>query len=513
MRDTTPIAVGCGQFVGRDPQRVEDMLSPVALAARAAERACADAGAARPLAAAIDLIAVVRLFEHSVADSAMWPNPFGSCANVPWAVARRLGARPRAAIYAEVGGQSPQRLINQLAPRIAAGEIKVALITGAEAIATIRDATRRGIALDWREEAQGDFEDRWPGKPFVTPYERRHGVVWPIQVYALCEQVRRHARRQSLAAYRADIARMLASFSAVAERHPYAMFPRAHGSEFLATPSAENYLLCEPYTKWMVAQDAVNQAAAVVLTSVGQARELGIAESRWVYLHGAADVDDRYLLERPDLAQSRAQSAAVTQALAQAECELGAINHRDFYSCFPIAVSSIAEPLGLPLDGSVQLTLTGGLPYFGGPGNNYSLHAIATLVDTLRRERAARGMVVANGGYLSKHSVGIYAGMPPAGGWQPPAPTMTLDHVARHVDESATGAAQIESYAAIHSRAGPADGFVVARMLADDARVMARVRADDRAALEALFAEQVIGRHIAISRDGDLHRFQLSSAA
>jgi acetyl-CoA C-acetyltransferase len=513
MHDNTPILVGAGQYVGREMTSPAQLLSPVEIASEAARRALADAGLSPAHLAQVDTLAVVRMFEHSVADKAMWPNPFGSTNNVPWSIARRIGIHPRHAIYAEVGGQSPQRLVNTLAERIHAGEVRLALLTGAEAIATIRHATRQGLALDWHEEVDGDFEDRWPGKSFVTPYEQRHGIAWPIQVYAMFEQVRRHARGLSLAACRADIAALFAPFSAVAATHPYAQFPVAHAAAFLRTVSPQNYLLCEPYTRWMVAQDAVNQGAAVVMTSVGIARALGIPAARWVYLTGYADVDEVSVLKRANLAASQAQNLAVYTALAAAGLDLAAVRYLDFYSCFPIAVSSIAEPLGLPLDGSRPLTLTGGLPYFGGPGNNYSMHAIATVVERLRADRAGHGLIVANGGYLSKHSAAVYSGHAPAA-WHPvsSAAAQCLAHADTGicVDEAASGRAQIESYAAIHAKGVPADGFVIAR-LADGARCMARLVRGDAASLACLFEEQVIGRAIEVSwRDG-LHTFQIAA--
>ena len=514
MLDNTPILVGAGQYVGRDMSRADLLKSPLDIAAIAAQRALDDAQSTRALAAEIDMLVVIRMFEHSIEDRSMWPNPFGSTNNVPWSVAKRLGATPGQAIYAEVGGQSPQRLVNQMAERIHAGELRMALLTGAEAIATIREATRRGFELDWNEHASGEYEDRWPGASFVAPYERRHGVVWPIHVYAMFEQVRRHARGLSSAACRRDVAQLFAHFTAVAAAHPYAQFPVVRDQDFLATVCAQNYLLCEPYTKWMVAQDAVNQGAAVLMTSVGVARELGIAPARWIFLNSYADVDDQTVLQRADLSASHAQNLAVRSALAAAELGINDIKYLDFYSCFPIAVSSIAEPLGLPIDGSRPLTLTGGLPFFGGAGNNYSMHAIATVIDKLRADRDARGLVVANGGFLSKHSAAVYSGRAPAR-WQP-CSSRTAQAEAQaptgiRIDETARGPAHIESYAAIVNKGTPADGFVVARMVADNARVMARMAQGDNATLAALFAEQVIGRPITVSLDGDRHAFAIAT--
>src|SRR3989442_5439301 len=71
-------------------------------------------------------------------------------------------------------------------------------------------------------------------------------------------------------------------------------------------------------------------------------------------------------------------------------------------------------------DDPLALTVTGGLPWFGGPGNNYTTHAIIALADRLRASRDAFGLVHANGWHLTKHALGIYGGAPPPRGWQRP---------------------------------------------------------------------------------------------
>ena len=510
-----PVLVGVGQCVQRDLAAQTTLLSPVELAAAAGRQALADTGAGERLSPLIDVLAMVRLFEHSVGDRGMWANPFGSSNNVPRSVAHRLGLAPIHAIYAEVGGQSPQRLVNTLSARLHAGEIRAALLTGAEAIATIRHASRQGLALNWAEDIEGSCEDRWPGKSFVTPYEQNHGIAWPIHVYALFEQVRRARKKLSLAHYRAEMAALLAPFSAIAAENPFAQFPMPRTAEYLATPSAENYRLCEPYTRWMVAQDGVNQSAAVILTTVGVAREAGIPQSKWIHLHGHADLDEVNVLRRARLDVSEAQNRAVQLALAASDLTIEQIGPLDCYSCFPIAVSSIAEPLGLPLDGSRPLTVTGGLPFFGGPGNNYSMHALASLVERLRAQPAAKGLLVANGGYLSKHSVGVYSATAPEH-WQPVEASAEQRVVEATgnvvVDEKAEGRATIETCAAIYRKEQPVDGFVIARLREGGGRCLAKAMPGDTAALACLFAEEVIGREIEISRHEGLHHFRLTQA-
>ena len=64
----------------------------------------------------------------------------------------------------------------------------------------------------------------------------------------------------------------------------------------------------------MVARDQANQGAAVLMTSVGRARELGIPEARWIYLYCGADVRERTVIERQDLSAGPASVLAAIDA-------------------------------------------------------------------------------------------------------------------------------------------------------------------------------------------------------
>lgn len=505
----TPILVGSGQYVDREPPQPGRSLSPVDMNAEAARRALADCGAGGDFAATIDVLAVARLFEHSVKDRVMWPNPFGCSDNMPGSVAQRLAIKPRRLVYAEVGGETPQRLVNQMAEAIHAGEIRSALLTGAEALATIRHAQRAGIEFDWREECGGDYEDLWPDTLMATEHEIAHGIAFPINVYALFEQVRRQRLGLDDAAYRRAIGELFAPFSEVAAANEYAQFPLARGVDEIAEASAENFVLCRPYSKWMVAQDAVNQGAAVVMTSVAVAREAGIPESHWITLPAYADVDELTVSQREDLSRSHAQGLALDRVLDDAGIGVDDIDLIDFYSCFPVAVFSAADQLGLPTDGSRPLTLTGGLPFFGGPGNNYSLHAIAEVVQQLRGRPSGNALVAANGGYLSKHSVGLYS-RAPAAPWQPRSSAREQAAVNAGatlvVAEEANGTATVETYAAVYRRGEPDGGFVVATM-ADGARCVAVPGPGDADGLATLFGDDVIGRTISVRHEDGFNRF------
>ncbi|MGE0484471.1 MAG: acetyl-CoA acetyltransferase [Gammaproteobacteria bacterium] len=509
MHDSTPILVGAGQYVDREPPAPGRSLSPADIAAEAARRALAHAGATQPLEAHVDVLAVARLFEHSVRDTVMWPNPFGCSNNMPWSVANRLGVKPRRAIYAEVGGETPQRLVNQVCEAIHAGATRMAVLTGAEALATIRNAQRAGVSFDWHEEVDGEYEDLWPEDPMTNAWETAHGITYPIQVYCLFEQVLRHELGLTNDDYRARIGRVFAPFSAVAASNPYAQFPEALDADFIATPSKGNFQLCEPYNKWMVAQDAVNQGAAVVLTSVGLARELGIPEANWVYLNAYADCDDLFVSHRPRLATSRAQGLAIRRALDDAGLTTDQLTHLDLYSCFPIAVTAACEHLGIDPESGRALTLTGGLPFFGGCGNNYSLHAIAEVVAQLRGKHDAHALVAANGGYLSKHSVGVYSRRLD-GAWQPRS-SAAEKRAAKETDvviaEQATGAGTIESYAALYAKGERSGGYVVGRLAADNRRFLAVMEPGSARALDLLFAAQPIGAPVTVRHADGVNHF------
>ena len=91
----------------------------------------------------------------------------------------------------------------------------------------------------------------------------------------------------------------------------------------------------------------------------------------------------------------------------------------DLYSCFPSAVEigAIRGAQGSSLEDPRGFTVTGGLPYAGGPGNNYSMHAVATMVGMLRERPGAYGLSTANGWFLTKQSVGVYSTQPFEGEW------------------------------------------------------------------------------------------------
>ncbi|TVQ50048.1 MAG: acetyl-CoA acetyltransferase [Gammaproteobacteria bacterium] len=504
LNATTPVIVGAGQLTQRegDPQQA---LAPMALAAEAARLALADSGAGTALTAQLDSLVVTRLFSDSTPRRA---HGHGRADNPPGAVAAQLGATPRSRLYAEIGGNTPQKYLHLMAERIRRGEAAAVLLTGAECMATARAAVRAGLTLDWQRHDAGEFEDRGFGERLVTPHELAHGLGIPINTYPLFEQALRAARGLSVQDHLVRMGRLLASLNAVARHNPHAAWPSRLAADALVTPSAQNPWLGFPYTRLVNARDNVDQAAALVLTSAGLARELGIAAERQVFLHGACDLNDRMLmLDRVDYARSPAMARTGQAALAMAGLGLDDITWFDLYSCFASAVEIACESLGLAEDDPRGLTLTGGLPFFGGPGNNYSMHALVEAVTRLREAPETYALVTGNGGVLSKHTASVLSARPPHRPWQPPDSRRLQSEIdaeaAPPVTETPEGEARIETCTVMHGREGPQLGIVIARLLDSGARFVANTPAGDPAACQALMTDDAIGSRGRVSpQDG-----------
>ena len=498
--DLTPVLIGVGEASERIDAADYAALSPVELAAAAARAALADAGAP-DLARHIDLIAAIRQFEVS------GPNakpPFGASDNFSRSVGKRIGAEPARAVLEVVGGQGPQHLVNEFAHSIAAGEVGMALLVGSEAISTVRHLQTRGETRDWAESVGGQLEDRGFGnEPLLTRDIAQHGARTPIQIYAVFENARRARLRMNRADYALAMGRLFAPFTEVAAGNPHAMSREVYTAEELATVTGPNRLTSDPFPRRMVARDQANQGAAVLMTSAGKARALGVPENRLVYLHGGADVRERTVIERQDLSKSPAAVAACELALAGAGVRLGAIAALDLYSCFPIAVFNICDGLGLAPDDPRGLTVTGGLPFFGGAGNNYSMHAIASMIRALRARPGALGLVGANGGFLSKYSVGIYSTQPKpwtgfdsrplqaeVDGWAVPA-----------LDPTFAGEAAIETYAIDYSGPQPR-ATVLARDVAG-ARIVAMAPPERAEVVAAMIAQEPLGGAVTVAPDAE----------
>jgi acetyl-CoA C-acetyltransferase len=488
----TPVLVGAGQYVDRDSGPGAG-LSPMDMLAEVARRAIADSGGSG-LAAAIDTIAVVRLF----ADSApAFASPFGRQNNLPHAIARRIGASPRSMVYGPVGGNTPQMLANHFMEAIASGEADVVLLAGCEPIRTQSRAQKAGIALDWNEHAPTDADAPFQEMQMVSRHELAHGIALPVNVYPLFENALGHHYGRDAVAHRHAIGKLMARFTEVAAGNPFAQLPIARSAEELITPTDDNRMIGYPYTKYLNANMFVDQGAAILLMSLASADRLGVPQERRLFLHGSADVAEKILVsERVDYHSSPAIRIGAAHALAEAGMSLPDLAHIDLYSCFPSAVQIAADMIGLDHHDPRGLTLTGGLPYFGGPGNNYTMHGIVEVAARCRAAPGSVGLVFANGGYLTKHSFGVWSTTArPFTRTDPATYQREVDSMASPpLDESPEGQGTIETFTVIHDRSEPRFAILVGRLSGSGRRFLAQVHEG----CEALIDTPAIGRPVTV---------------
>lgn len=492
----TPVLVGVGQHTQHQlPATLAEGVAPSAvdLAEVAVRAALDDCGASGDVASSLDAICAIRTFADSTPRRA---TSHGTCTNFPRSIARRIGADPELAVYSQAGGNTPQKAVNEFAERLARGELSCVLLCGGEPLRTIKAAARAGVELDWQEDVDGQLDDRGFGELWLNPSEIQHQITIPIHVYPLYEQALRGRAGHTVDEHLRAMGRLFAPLSAKADANPLAVQKRPHSAEEMATIGETNPWVVHPYPRLLVARDGVDQAAAVVLTTVEKAQALGISEERWVFLHGCADLRDRlYMSDRPDLFSSPAIRACSELALGMAGCGIDDIAAFDIYSCFPSAVAIAVEELGLTPDDPRGLTLTGGLPYFGGPGNDYTMHAIAEAVAFCREHAGDRALVTANGGNLTKHSAGIYSTAPTAGPWNrvdcadAQQAVDAIDHPPV-VDEH-EGPCTLETASVVFQGGEPAFGVAFART-PEGARFAANVTDADSVA--ALMEDQLVGR-------------------
>jgi acetyl-CoA C-acetyltransferase len=496
-----PAVAGCGEVAQRTAPG-EVPLPALDLMVEAARRAGADADPGGRLLSRVEVVASV------MSISLRHPDP-GRL------VAERLGLPGVRTLQTRIGGSLPQLLLNDLGAEIAAGRLDVALVVGGETVYSRKRTPAEAAAeidapLPAGDEAAPLIGDDRPG---WSDDEAAHQAAIPTQVYPLFESALRAAAGRSLADHRRLVAELWAGFAAVASAagRPAAWSAKAWSAEEIGTPGPENRWVVYPYTKLMCANIYTDQAAALLLCSPEAARAAGVAGDRLVYLHAGADgADTQFFTGRRSLAESPGLRAVTGDVLAGAGIGVDDIARFDLYSCFPSAVQMAMRELGLagPAGGDHRpLTVTGGLSFFGGPGNNYVTHSVGAMVDACRADPGSLGLVTGVGYFLTKHSAGLYSARPPERGYvraDPAATKARIDGGPTRVPAGAyTGPATVETTAVQYGRDGEPVLAVLAALTPDGRRALAN--STDPSALASMVDEEWAGRAVELTTDGTVN--------
>ena len=473
-----PILIGVGQVLNR----IEDLSQakePLTMMLEAIELAECDTQVSKFLHEA-DSVRVIR---------GMWPY-----ANPAKYIAEKLGAPQAETVGTLIGGNQNQAVINETSLQILRGERKLVVITGAEFGNSSTKARKAGIELAITE-CPGEY-DRVIGasqRPEHHALERDKGIFRAIQVYPMYDNAIRFARGETLNEHIERVSGLWARFNDVGLRNPNAWVQKNMTPEEIRTPSAANRPISFPYTKFMNANMSVNMGAALIMTSVGFAKRLGVPEERWVYpVAGVKGYDHSSASVRDEFHTSPGIRLVGQRLLDLADTNVDELDFVDLYSCFPSAVQVAAKEYGLRE--SRDLTVTGGLTFGGGPLNNYVMHSIARTVELLRDTDNGKGLVTANGGNIYKHVHGVYSAQPPS---QPFVSESVQDDIdalpSRTCLDSFEGEANIESYTVMYDGFEPNVAHVSLRT-PDEERVWVNVT--DRDTVQGMTTEEFCGRPV-----------------
>ena len=393
IKDNTPVLVGCGQITQRidNPEESKNLID---LMKESSLQAFNDSTVDN-LENKIDTVTTVRFIFDSAGGKRP---PFSIYSNPPQSLANSLGIADAKTYCGPTGGNTPQYLINILAEKITNGETEVALLSGAECFSSMRKASRLGIKTGWGDNPGGERIDLGFEKPGGTENERKHGIIFPINVYPLFENAIRGKKNHSVDKHLEYLGKMFEPFTKVASQNTNAWFPTYRSAEEISTPNEKNRFIGFPYTKYMNAIMEVDQSASIIIMSERKANEYSVPKSKRIYLHGCGDINEVWnVTERPELHSSKAIRLMGEKALSMAKWNIDEIDFFDLYSCFPSMVELGREALDISENITNPLTVTGGLPFFGGAGNNYVTHSIATMMEKLRENNTSKGVCTSKG--------------------------------------------------------------------------------------------------------------------
>lgn len=468
--ETIPVIAAIGEHTFR-PVGFEDALEPVDLMAAALRAAEDDAGS--NILNSLDLVSVIGIVSWLYADPAAL-------------LCVRLSITPRHTAKAGMGGEKSTRLVHEAALAIQRGEAQAIAIVGGEAQNTFRKARRAKTRLDWTprvsvEEAWGDMEDVTLG---VGKQARALGITSAAHIYPFFEIATAASQDLTPAQANRQSAALWARYAGLAGTNPYAWSKDSFSSAKIETITPENRMVNFPYPKWMVSNDSVNQAAAIVVTSLAFARRHGIPKENLIYISGGAAANEpKDFIHRHRYDTCPSLNAVLSDVSRQVG-DAGTFDLAELYSCFPVVPKAAMEVLlSEGMDADLAPSVTGGLTFFGGPMNNYMTHATCAMVRNLRADAGNTGLLYAQGGVMTKHHA-LVVSKEPTGEQIPQRYNVQSDADRQRgpspeVLTTYEGPAVIETYTVQYGRDGASEiAHVIARTPANE-RILTQVPPED----------------------------------
>ena len=475
----TPVLVGVGVAMRRedDPARA---LEPIDLMLEAVRAAGADCGVPA-LLAEVGSIAVPR---------GRWKyrNPSGQ-------IARTIGANGATTILSSVGVLQ-QTLIADACQAIDEGKIESALVTGADAgYRQLRARLDGGRAAECSQNDDPDVLLE-PKAELRHPAEVAAGLKMPVGLYAMLDSARRAAKGLSVDEHRDRLAARYARFAEIAAANPAGWAREALDAATIRDHGPRNPMQAFPYTRAHCSTWNVDQGAALLFCSAARAEALGIDRSRWVFPLASAESNHMVALSaRANLTRSPGADAAALAALDAAGVSVEDLDLIDLYSCFPVAVETFADALGLPPNR--DLTFTGSMAFAGGPYNNYVFQATARAAQLLREGAGRTALTSCVSGILTKQAFALWSTEPPRDGFARIDVTAEVAAAAAEmtVVEDYTGPGRVAGCTVIYERGTTPRAIA---LIDTDAGARAWAMAEDAETIAGMESEEWVGRRVQI---------------
>jgi acetyl-CoA C-acetyltransferase len=487
-----PIIVG----IGFQQERLEDptrCAEPYQLMVRAVRAAAADAGCE----------ALPREFDSISVPQGMW-----QYRNPGKLIADALGCPAARSIVADLGVLQLTPL-SDLCRAVAAGEQEIGVVTGGEAqFRELRSMITRQPVSDTQQSEDTPPPDvrHTSADPFCSDLEGQRGLHLPAELFAIIESALRYDLALGIEEHRDRLAELYQSFSEIAAANPHAWRREPMRAEEIRNATAKNSMLAFPYTKRHCTQWNVNQAVAVIVCSAAAAERLGLDPAGWIY--PVAAVESKHVVVLAQQRRLHSHPGTILcgeRALALAGIGTAELTAAELYSCFPSAIQSFARDLRL--EGVCPLTVTGAMPFAGGPFNHFSLQGVARMVEVLRAaapgeaSRRRVGLVANLSGIFGKQACALFSNRPnDAGfGYEDVTATVAERDVPVPLTADYAGPATIVGYTVMFNRDEPSHAVAICDTATGERTV---IRTEDAALLEAMTREEFCGRVVSVFRDG-----------
>ncbi len=489
LAPNTPVIVGIGfeQETSEDPTQCAE---PWRLMARAVRRAAADAGSDTLLAQIESLSVPQGMWEYR---------------NPGRLIADALGCPSARSILSDLGVLQLS-LLSDLCRAIAAGEQHLGVITGGEAKFRELRAGITGRPVANTEQPEGTPPPdvhHTSSDPWASDLEARAGLSSPVELFAIIESALRYQQGLGIEEHRDRIAQLYSRFSEVAARNPHAWRREPVSPRAIRDPSPKNAMLAFPYTKRHSSQWNVNQAVAIFVCSVARAARLGLKRDRWIFPLAAAQSKHVVPLAQQRLLHTHPGTVlSGERALALAGVSARDVDAAELYSCFPAAIQSFARDLKVAE--TCPWTVTGAMPFAGGPYNSFSLEGVARMVEVLREGEGNDGSerrigLVSNlSGIFGKQACALFSNLPNADGYHCEDITAAVAacDLPLALDGDYVGPATVVGYTVVFVGGVPSHGIAICDTPAGWRTV---VRSEDRALLESMTQEEFCGRVVQVA--------------